>query len=175
VQNAGEGRVNTGYQRAVARLHQFEDWVLTLLVLFMVLLAGAQIVLRNGFDGGFTWAEPVLRALVLWSAMLGAVIATREDQHIGLDFIARFVSGVKLRVARFIALAFAAVFCALMSWHSWALVRMDREGGTDGVLGIPAWCLELILPAGFALMALRFLIRSLSPPKVHDVLPEASA
>lgn len=165
--------MTTAFQRRLKHLHRFEDWVLTFLVVFMVLLAGAQILLRNVFDSGFAWAEPVLRALVLWSAMLGAVIATREDQHIGLDFIARFVSGVKLRVARFIALAFAAVLCALMAWHSWGLVQLDREGGTEGVLGVPAWVLELILPLGFGLMALRFLIRSLLPPKVHAPLPEA--
>lgn len=167
--------MSTGFQRNLARLHRFEDWVLTVLVIGMVLLAGAQILLRNLFDGGFSWAEPVLRALVLWSAMLGAVIATREDQHIGLDFIARFVGGVKLRVARFIALAFAAALCTLMAWHSWALVRLDLEGGTEGVIGVPAWTLELILPLGFALMAVRFLIRSLLPPRTHDVLPEAGA
>lgn len=167
--------MTTAFQRNLARLHRFEDWVLTILVLVMVVLAGAQIVLRNVFDSGFSWAEPVLRALVLWSAMLGAAIATRDDQHIGLDFIARFVSGTALRAARFIALAFAAVLCATMAWHSWGLVQLDREGHTDGVLGIPAWMLELILPLGFGLMALRFLIRSVLPPKEHETLPEAGA
>lgn len=167
--------MTTAFQRNLARLHRFEDWVLTLLVVGMVVLAGAQIVLRNAFDSGFSWAEPVLRALVLWSAMLGAVIATRDDQHIGLDFIARFVSGTALRVARFVALAFAAALCAAMAWHSWALVQLDREGHTEGVLGIPAWMLELILPLGFGLMALRFLIRSVLPPKEHESTPETGA
>ncbi|HSX62452.1 MAG TPA: TRAP transporter small permease [Tahibacter sp.] len=163
------------FQRNLARLHRFEDWVLTLLVLVMVVLAGAQIVLRNFFDSGFPWAEPVLRALVLWSAMLGAVIATRDDQHIGLDFIARFAGGTALRVARFVALAFAAALCGAMAWYSWALVQLDREGHTEGVIGIPAWMLELILPVGFGLMALRFLIRSVLPAKAHETLPETGA
>ncbi|UXI66595.1 TRAP transporter small permease [Tahibacter amnicola] len=153
-------------RRLVTRVHLIEDWVLTAFVLVLVVLAGAQILLRNVFDSGFAWAEPLLRALVLWSAMLGAVIATREDQHIGLDFIARFVSGWKLRVARFLALAFAGGLCAAMTWHSLALVQLDKEGGTPGVLGIPAWGLELVLPIGFGLMAIRFLIRAFMPP--HD-------
>ncbi|MBL8298749.1 MAG: TRAP transporter small permease [Rhodanobacteraceae bacterium] len=167
--------MTTALQRNLARLHRFEDWVLTLLVVVMVVLAGAQILLRNVFDSGFSWAEPVLRSLVLWSAMLGAVIATRDDQHIGLDFIARFARGTALRVARFAALAFAAALCAAMAWFSWGLVQLDREGGTDGVLGIPAWVLELILPLGFGLMALRFLIRSLLPAKEHEAAPESGA
>lgn len=169
--------MTSSLQRQLARLHRIEDWVLTLLVIGMVVLAGAQIVLRNVFDSGFPWAEPVLRALVLWSAMLGAVIATREDQHIGLDFVARFASGTALRIARFVALAFAAALCGAMAWYSWGLVQLDREGNTDGVLGIPAWMLELILPLGFGLMAVRFLIRSVLPPKSHDTpaVPEPGA
>lgn len=154
-----------------ARLHRFEDWLLTLFVVALIVLAGLQIVLRNVFDGGFTWAEPVLRMLVLWSAMLGALIAARDDQHIGLDFINRFVDGVKLRVARVVALGFATVLCGAMAWYSWGLVELDREGGTEGVVGIPAWVLELVLPAGFALMAVRFAIRAFAPPK-GDHLPE---
>jgi TRAP-type C4-dicarboxylate transport system permease small subunit len=62
-----------------------------------------------------------------------------------------------------------------MAWHSLALVKMDLEGGTDGVLGLSAWMLELILPLGFGLMALRFLIRSVLPPKNHELLPETGA
>lgn len=163
---------SSAFQRLLARLHRFEDWVLTVFVIVMVLLAGTQILLRNAFDGGFTWADPVLRVLVLWSAMLGAVIATRDDQHIGLDFVARFVSGAKLRLARFIALAFAAVLCAAMAWYSWGLVQLELDGGGEGLLGVPSWALQLILPLGFGLMALRFLIRSLLPPKLHEPLPE---
>lgn len=154
-----------------ARLHQFEDWLLTLFVVALIVLAGLQIVLRNVFDGGFTWADPVLRMLVLWSAMLGALIAARDDQHIGLDFINRFVDGVKLRIARVLALGFATLLCGAMAWYSWGLVELDREGGTEGVVGIPAWVLELVLPAGFALMAVRFAIRAFALPK-NDHLPE---
>ncbi|HJU40689.1 MAG TPA: TRAP transporter small permease [Tahibacter sp.] len=157
-----------------ARLHRLEDWLLTIFVVALIVLAGLQILLRNVFDGGFTWAEPVLRMLVLWSAMLGALIAARDDAHIGLDFINRFVDGVKLRIARFVALGFAAVLCGAMAWYSWGLVELDREGGTEGVVGIPAWVLELVLPIGFALMAVRFVIRAFAAPK-GDHLPEISA
>lgn len=137
------------------------------LVLFLVVLAGAQILLRNVFDSGLSWAEPMLRMLVLWSAMLGALVATREDQHIGLDFIARFAHGMALRVAHFTAYGFAAALCAAMAWHSLGLVTLDHDGATPGVAGISAWVLELVLPTGFGFMALRFAIRAFLPPKRH--------
>ncbi len=149
-------------------LHRLEDALLTLFVLALVVLAGAQILLRNVFDSGFAWADPLLRALVLWSAMLGALVATRSDHHIGLDFLARLASGTTVRIARFVALGFAAALCAVMAWYCVDLVRLDLEGGTPGAAGLPAWMLELILPVGFGLMALRFLVRAFLPSLPPD-------
>ncbi len=146
------------------RLHRLEDWVLTVLVVGLVVLAGAQILLRNVFEAGLSWADPLLRAMVLWSAMLGALVATREQQHIGLDFLARFSQGVLRRGAHVCASLFAAALCGAMAWYSVALVQLDLGGGGKGVAGIPAWALETIMPVGFGLMALRFLLRAFMPP-----------
>ena len=152
-------------RRQLDRLHRIEDWALTILVLSLVVLAGAQILLRNVFDAGLSWADPLLRAMVLWSAMLGALVATREDHHIGLDFVARFTHGAARRAAHVIATLFAAVLCGAMAWYSVGLVQLDLDGSSKGVAGLPAWTLETIMPIGFGLMALRFLIRTFAEPK----------
>ena len=68
-------------------LDRIENTLIGVLVLAMVLLADAQIVLRNLFDSGIDWADPLLRAMVLWTAMLGALAAARDDKHIGLDLV----------------------------------------------------------------------------------------
>lgn len=158
-------------KRGLVWLHRIEDAVLTLLVLALVVLAGGQILLRNVFDTGLSWADPLLRAFVLWSAMLGALIAAREDHHIGIDFIARFARGTARRIARILALGGAAVLCAAMAWHSVGLVAIDYAGNTAGAAGIPSWLLESVLPVGFALMALRFAIRACMPPPEPEVSP----
>ena len=90
-------------------LDRIENGLIAVLVLAMVLLAGAQILLRNLFDSGIEWADPLLRALVLWTAMLGALAAAREDKHIGLDLVTHFVRGRTKRVLRFVALGFALI------------------------------------------------------------------
>ena len=43
----------------------------------ILVMALIQIVLRNVFDSGLLWAESFLRILVLWIAILGAMVATR--------------------------------------------------------------------------------------------------
>lgn len=154
---------------ALRWLHRVETGLVALLVLAMVLLAGAQIVLRNFFDTGLAWLDPVLRAMVLWAAMFGALAAAREDKHIGIDFLAHFVHGRARRVMRCVTLLFAAGICALMAWHGYGLVQLDYGSAVD-VGGIPGWIVEAILPVGFGLLALRFVLRAFAIPH-GDALP----
>lgn len=145
-------------------LDRIETGLIALLVLAMVLLAGAQIVLRNLFDTGLIWADPLLRAMVLWAAMLGALAAARDDKHIGIDFITHFVHGRARRVLRAITLLFAAAISAAMTWYGVGLVQLDYGSGA-AVAGIPNWCVEAIIPLGFALLALRLAVHAFRPPQ----------
>jgi TRAP-type C4-dicarboxylate transport system permease small subunit len=154
-----------GFVERTARIvGTIETALIAILVLAMVLLAGAQIVLRNLFDTGFAWADPLLRAMVLWAAMLGALAAARDDKHIGLDLLTHFLHGRTRRIVRGIALVFAAAICAAMAWYGANFVALDFDGGTP-IAGIPGWIVESILPIGFALLALRLLIHAFLPPK----------
>ena len=163
---------DTGPRRAVSSalvwIGRVEEWVLTVLVLVLVLLAGGQILLRNLFGGGISWADPFLRTLVVWTAMLGALAAVRDDKHIAVDVLQRYLPPRAQRAARSVTLLFAAVICAAMAWYSVAFVGIDFATPTnaagDGVPGVPPWLLESILPVGFGLMALRFVLRAFSPP-----------
>lgn len=149
-------------------LDRVETGLIALLVLAMVLLAGAQILLRNLFDTGLEWADPLLRAMVLWAAMLGALAAVRDDKHIGLDILAHFVHGRVRRVIHALTLAFSAGMAGLMAWHGYALVLLDY-GGDARIAGIPTWLVELIVPVGFGLIALRLLVHVFLPPRNEDM------
>ena len=151
-------------QRGLAGLGKIEDWLLAVLVLVLVALAGAQIILRNFFDTGLSWADPLLRALVLWTGMLGALAAVRDDKHIALDVLQRFLTPGMQRISRVLTLGFAAVTCAAMAWFSVDLVKIDLTSGSNAFAGVPSWFVETILPAGFGLMALRFALRAFAPP-----------
>jgi TRAP-type C4-dicarboxylate transport system permease small subunit len=146
-------------------LDRIENALIAVLVLAMVLLAGAQILLRNLFETGIDWADPLLRALVLWTAMLGALAAARDDKHIGLDLVTHFVHGRAKRVLRVMTLVFAAAISAAMAWYGANLVMLDYGSGTNAFANVPSWCVELILPAGFALLALRLAIHAFLPPR----------
>ncbi len=159
-------------QRGLVWLRRFESGLLALLVLALVGLAAAQIVLRNFFDTGIAWADPVMRDLVLWTGMLGALAAVRDDKHIALDLADRFLGPRAQRIARRITLGFTSALCAAMCWFSFVLVHIDFSDSTSasGLPHILAWIPEAILPVGFGLMALRFALRAVSPPAHTPVL-----
>lgn len=138
-------------------LHRFEDGVLTLLLGGMILLAASQIVLRNFFDAGFLWADPLLRILVLWLGLVGAVAATRDRRHINIDILSRFMSGRWVEAAQVLSDIFAAAVCALVAWYSFDFVRGEAEYGLRGLANLPVWWFEAIIPLAFGVMALRFL------------------
>jgi TRAP-type C4-dicarboxylate transport system permease small subunit len=148
--------------RAGRLLARFEDFILAVLLTGMIVLAAAQIFSRNLFSVGLTWGEPLLRVLVLWLTLLGAMAATREGHHIRIDTLSRFLPERGERIARRVTDLFGAVVCALLAWHSGRFVHGDWQDGLELFAGVPSWSAELIMPLGFGVMALRFLIRAVA-------------
>lgn len=135
-----------------------EDLLLVLILSGMMLLAVMQIVLRNFFDTGFFWTDELLRLLVLWLAVAGAVAASRKDRHIRIAVLDRFLPESANRFALILLDLFTAAVCGLIAWHSFLFVRDTRAFG-DLLLGdVPAWIPQAVLPAGFALIAWRYLV-----------------
>lgn len=131
-------------------------------------LSGTQIVLRNVFSSGLFWADELVRLIVLWLAVVGALAATRDHRHIAIELIVRALPDLLQRMTRSFVAVFATGVAGLFAWHSYRFVMDSREFG-DTVLGDwPAWYFQLILPVGFALIAWRFLTSALAawlPPR----------
>jgi TRAP-type C4-dicarboxylate transport system permease small subunit len=144
----------------IPRLEAFgrcvENTLLVVTLVGMILLAGSQILLRNVFDTGFIWSDELLRLMVLWLAMIGAVVASRENKHIQIDVLSRFLpKGVRLAVQALTAL-FSSSVCGLIAWHALRFTMESRDFG-DALLGnVPAWYFQAVLPLGFALVAYRY-------------------
>lgn len=145
-------------------LRKGEELILALLLTAMILLAGSQIVLRNLFDSGIDWAEPLLRLLVLWVGMLGAMLATHDDKHIRIDVVSRYLSPDKRRLSSRLTALVSAVVAALLAYYSARFVYFEWQDGTEAFNGMPAWLAEMVLPVGFGVMALRFALHTVIVP-----------
>ncbi len=144
---------------ALDRIGRFAEGLLLVVLLGgMVLLAAAQIVLRNFFDTGLVWSDELLRLGVLWVALLGAVAASRDDHHISIDVLSRFLSPRLKQASSILISLFTVAVCSLLAWFSLEFLRESIEY-EDVLLGdLPAWWFQVILPLGFGMIAWRYLV-----------------
>ncbi|MDH5386833.1 MAG: TRAP transporter small permease [Gammaproteobacteria bacterium] len=146
-------------------VNKVEDWFLIITLAVMVILAVAQIFFRNVFGEGVVWIDPLLRVLVLWVAIAGAVVATRTDNHIRIDFFTRYIPKGYIKYLQRAVYAFCIFICALISFHGARFVQMDYEFNTIAFANVPAWVTELVIPIGFFMIAIRYLLLFISPPE----------
>jgi TRAP-type C4-dicarboxylate transport system permease small subunit len=143
-------------------LNRLEGWLLVLFLTVMVGMAFLQVVLRNVFSGGIIWGDVLLRHLVLWIGFLGAALATSHDRHIGIDAFTRFLSPRLKSLTRVLTQLFAAVICLLLADAARNLLGYEIEDGRELFLGIPEWYSQVIIPVGFTLLTIHFLVRVIS-------------
>lgn len=144
-------------------LNKIEDSLLVLILSSMIVLAVSQIVFRNILGEGVVWIDPLLRVLVLWIAMLGAIAATRTDNHIKIDIFTKYLpKKYLLTIKRFIYLI-TVVLCLLIAWHSLRFVMSEYEYQGIAFAIVPSWITASIIPFGFSVIALRYTLLLLYP------------
>ena len=148
----------------IAFLKRCEDALLVLLLLGMISMAAGQVLLRNFFDGGVYWGDSAVRVMVLWVTMLGAMVASRDDSHIRIDLVGRFLQELKKpllesMVAR-INYGFTCLILVLFCWASGHFVYYEYVDQSIAFANVPAWLCEAIMPLGSGIMALRYALHT---------------
>ena len=87
--------------------------------------------------------------------------ATRDDNHITVDIVSRVLGERARSAGRVITDLFTSAVCGLLAYHGGRMVRMDYEAGLVTFAAVPAWACELIIPLGFGVIAVRFVLSSL--------------
>ena len=139
-------------------LHRVENGLLALLLAATMLLACTLIAQRLLFDSGWLGGEAATRTLVLWLAMFGAMAATRDHRHLAIDVVPNLL-GNRLRTITYaLTQLFSAAICGALAWYALSLLQMERDAPGELFGPVKSWHGMLILPFGFALMSLRFLV-----------------
>jgi len=147
-------------ERLDAVIGRLEKALMVVFLGVMILLAFTQIALRNFSSVGLSWAESLVRYLVLWVGFTGASLAAREGRHITIEVFKLRPSANGGRFLSALSQLCAAGVCAAMTWAAVKFVRDDAQIGSEALLDIPTWMLEMIIPAAFGIMSLRFLMRA---------------
>jgi TRAP-type C4-dicarboxylate transport system permease small subunit len=133
-----------------------EDTILVLVFVAMIGLALAQIALRNLFGVGILWGDPLVRVLVLWSGLIGAMVAARLDHHIVVSALARFLPPRWRAASRLLTDSATAAVCVIVAVVATRFVYSDYQAGVLAFGRVPAWVCELIIPFAFLVLAGRY-------------------
>jgi TRAP-type C4-dicarboxylate transport system permease small subunit len=146
-----------GWARINYLLNKLEEILLVLLLLLMVLLAFLPILFRNVVSIGLIWIDPLLRHLVLWVALLGASVATREGRHIKIDLVAPHLSPSRQAGLSAGLNLLSALVCLSLVFPAVEFVQDEYEVGKYLIGSIPLWVSQAIIPLMMAVLGLRFL------------------
>ncbi len=140
------------------RLRRLEDWVLCIALCLMIVLPLAEVILRRTLHVGIAGSTAIVQHLGLIVGMMGGAIAARQHRLLALSNIDETLLRGRLRsLARGFSAAVATVIAAFLALASYQFVVTEYEAGGTLVYGIPIWAIEIILPAGFLLVAVRLL------------------
>jgi len=154
VLNPAEPVPVTGWRRW---LRSGENSLLVGALAVMALLPCLEIILRKVFHSGLGSSAPIVQHLVLAVGMLGGAIAARENRLLSISTLTLSFSPRWQGRAAWFSHGFAAAISALLAGASVAFVVSSRQRGAELAFGVPVWVAQILLPVGFALIALRLL------------------
>lgn len=141
-------------------LYLIEDGILVGLLSLMISLAALQIFLRNLFESAIVWSDMLVRVLVLWVGLVGAMVASRRGNHININILDRFLPERFKPFTSAVAELFTALICTVMAYYSLRFVQMEYAEGGILFAKVPAWVCESIIPLALAVIAVRYFLLS---------------
>ncbi|MDD2738133.1 MAG: TRAP transporter small permease [Methylomonas lenta] len=149
----------------LVKLHQFllkaENLLLVTIVLSLIMIAVAQILMRNVMGGGLLWADAYTRISVLWIAMLGAMLASRQRNHIAIDIVVQRLPTRWRGLAQRISNGLTGLVCFVAAWFSSDFLLQEFAYADKAFADVPNWLCEAIIPFAFIVIALRYSIAAL--------------
>ncbi len=140
---------------------RLEEVLLIAILTGMVSMAVVQIGMRTMFHYGLVWGDGLVKMLVLWVCILGAMVAVRQEKHIQIDLLARYLPIQTRKIFRSVVYVFSAGICFTVAYYGVQFVKLEYTYKTLAFSAVPAWICETIIPFGFTVMAFRFIILTL--------------
>jgi len=144
----------SGWRR---RLRRGEELLVVLALAFMVILPLIEILFRKFGWGGIQNSTAIVQHLTLVVSMLGGALAAREGRLLSITAATTHFKGRWKTFAAVFSGGMAAAVSAILAVASIQFVEGSVKLNKILAYGIPVWAVQLLLPIGFGLIALRLI------------------
>ena len=147
----------TPRRRLLGIIHAVENAFSPLLLLLITLILALTIVARLFGVASLRASNDYIRHLVLWIAFAGALITTREKNHLSLSV---GVERIPERIRRWVTAGTSFVSAAICSAQAMSSLSFILEGFSPSARAgiVPIKLAVLIMPLGYAFMTARFVL-----------------
>jgi C4-dicarboxylate transporter DctQ subunit len=139
-------------------LEDFEEGLIVFLMAAMTIVTFVQVVARYIFNYSFVWALELTGVMFAWLIFIGMSYGVRVGAHIGVDAVVKSLAPATARLVGIVAAVLCVVYASIVFVGGFTYVRkMYDVGILMQDIPIQQWIPRVILPLGFALLAIRFL------------------
>jgi TRAP-type C4-dicarboxylate transport system permease small subunit len=137
--------------------------IAVLCLALMVILVFGNVVLRYGFNSGITFSEEAARLLFLYATFLGAILALRENLHLGIDSVVSRLQPAARKVCLIVSQALMLYATWLLLVGSWeqAVINVNTKSPVTGLSMAAVYGVGIIFGVSTGVMLVSRLIRVL--------------
>jgi len=129
-------------------------------LLVLLVLSMSQVVMRNLFEIGFSDIDTITRHLVLFVTFMGAALVSENNQHIKIDCVTAVINNSKKQKLKTPLLLISSLICSVFFYYA-LLFWLDEKSYAQNNEQLALY-LALILPFGFFILSLHFLLLGLT-------------
>ena len=139
-------------------LDHLEEWIIGLMLAAMTGLTFLQVVMRYGFNSGFSWALELTTVFFAFMIFVGISYGVRVGSHIGVDALVKMMGHTARRNVSILAVLLSLLYVGLVLTGATTYVMKMQEVGIEFEdMPIERWQVLIIMPIGFLLTGWRFL------------------
>jgi C4-dicarboxylate transporter DctQ subunit len=128
-------------------IERIEENVIGVSLLFATLMLCINVTLRYLFNANLTWAEELIRYVMIWITFIGSSVCFRRGMHVGIDFILSFTSKSTSRFIHIFVAFMSVIFMLFMFKYSLDLFLFTKNTGQiTPALQIPLYWVYLAIP-----------------------------
>jgi TRAP-type transport system small permease protein len=132
-----------------------------MLLLFMTLLIGADVGLRNLVRSGIAWSNEVSEYILYLITLLSAPWLLRAGQHIRIDILLKAIPPRVAWLLEWVGDILGLVCSAYFVWYGMKVLGTSYSSGAISIktLVMPEWWLLVPMPLAFVAVSIEFVFR----------------
>ncbi|MCC5960750.1 MAG: TRAP transporter small permease [Rhodobacteraceae bacterium] len=159
--------IREGLVKNLARLEliavRLGEFALVALLAGMTVMVFGNVVLRYAFNSGWNFSEEMSRYFFVWLTFIGAILAFREYNHIGVETVVRLFGPIGRRVCLVLTNLVILVCASVLFWGTWVQhpINASMTAPVVGLSMIWVYGITYVTGGCIALMAFLRIIRAL--------------